>query len=42
MNIIGQRRAREHLPPPSPAEALARAAILQQQAERLNPYPRLW
>ena len=40
MKIVGKRRTSEDLSPVSPQEALARAAILQAQAELLNPYPR--
>jgi hypothetical protein len=40
MKIVGKRRTSESLSPISPEEALARATVLQQQAERLNPYPR--
>jgi hypothetical protein len=40
MKIVGKRRTSEDLSPISPGEALARATILQDQAERLNPYPR--
>jgi len=40
MMIVGKRRTSEDLTPMSPEEALARAAILQDQAELLNPFPR--
>jgi hypothetical protein len=40
VKIVGKRRTSEDCSPISPAEALARAARLQEQAERLNPYPR--
>jgi hypothetical protein len=40
MKIVGQRRSSEDPIPISPEEALERAAILQAQAELLNPYPR--
>lgn len=40
MKVVGNRRTSEDLTPISPGEALARAAVLQQQADRLNPYPR--
>jgi hypothetical protein len=40
MKIVGTRRTSEALAPISPAEALRRAAILQAQADLLNPYPR--
>jgi hypothetical protein len=40
MKWVGQRRTSEDLDAVSPAEALERAAILQAQAELLNPYPR--
>ena len=40
MKIVGKRRTNEDLTPISPAEALARATVLQQQADLLNPYPR--
>jgi hypothetical protein len=40
MKIVGRRRNSEALIPTPPAEALARATVLQDQAERLNPYPR--
>jgi hypothetical protein len=40
MKIVGKRRTTEDLTPISPAEALARATVLQEQAELLNPFPR--
>jgi len=40
MRIVGKRRTSEDLTPMSPEEALGRAAILQAQAELLNPFPR--
>jgi hypothetical protein len=40
MKVVGKRRTSEDLTPISPAEALARATVLQQQADLLNPYPR--
>jgi len=40
MKIVGNRRTTEDLTPIPPAEALRRAAVLQAQAELLNPYPR--
>lgn len=40
MKIVGKRRTSGDLTPISPQEALARAAILQAQADLLNPYPR--
>jgi hypothetical protein len=40
MKVVGTRRTSEDLTPMSPAEALARAAVLQEQADLLNPYPR--
>lgn len=40
VKIVGRRRTSEDSSPVSPAEALARAAVLQEQANRLNPYPR--
>jgi hypothetical protein len=40
MKIVGKRRTTENLSPISPAEALGRAVLLQEQADRLNPYPR--
>jgi len=40
MKIVGKRRTSEDLSPISPREALARATVLQEQAELLNPYPR--
>ncbi len=40
MKIVGRRRTSECPAPMTPAEALARAAVLQEQVERLNPYPR--
>ena len=40
MKTVGTRRTSEELTPISPEEALRRAAILQAQAELLNPYPR--
>ena len=40
MKVVGTRRTSEGLTPISPAGALARATVLQQQADLLNPYPR--
>ncbi len=40
MRTVGKRRTSEDLTPSSPEEALGRAAVLQAQAELLNPYPR--
>ncbi len=40
MKIVGKRRTSEALEFMLPAEALRRAAALQAQAERLNPFPR--
>jgi hypothetical protein len=40
VKIVGKRRTSEDLTPVSPAEALRRATILQDQAELLNPHPR--
>jgi hypothetical protein len=40
MKIVGKRRTVEDLTPISPQEALARASILQEQLDLLNPYPR--
>lgn len=40
MKIVGKRRTSEDLTPISPEEALCRAAVLQAQAELLNPYPK--
>jgi hypothetical protein len=40
MKIVGKRRTSEDLSPVSPGEAFARALILQEQLERINPYPR--
>jgi hypothetical protein len=40
VKIVGQRRHSEDKLPLTPEEALRRATILQEQAERLNPYPR--
>lgn len=40
MRIVGKRRTSEDLTQISPEGALGRAAILQAQAELLNPYPR--
>ena len=40
MKVVGNRRTSEDLTPISPAEALRHAAILQAQADLLNPYPR--
>lgn len=40
MKIVGKRRIAADPGPVSPQEALARAAILQDQAERMNPYPK--
>lgn len=40
MKIVGKRRTSEDFSPISPGEALARAWVLQQPAELLNPYPR--
>ncbi len=40
MRIVGKRRMSEDLNRIPPEEALGRAAILQAQAEILNPYPR--
>jgi len=40
MKIVGTRRISEDLSPIPPGEALARASILQEQAERLSPYRR--
>ena len=40
MKIVGKRRTSEDLTPISAQEALRRAAILQAQAELLNPFPR--
>jgi hypothetical protein len=40
MKIVGKRRTSEDPTRSSPEEALGRAAILQAQAELLNPFPR--
>jgi hypothetical protein len=40
MKIVGKRQTSADLRPSSPEEALGRAAILQAQAELLNPFPR--
>lgn len=40
MKIVGKRRSSDQGGAISPEEALRRAAILQAQAELLNPYPR--
>lgn len=40
MKVVGTRRTSEDLAPMAPEEALRRAAILQAQADLLNPYPR--
>jgi hypothetical protein len=40
VKIVGPRRRSDHLAPISAVEALRRAAILQAQADLLNPYPR--
>ena len=40
MKIVGKRRTSDDLTPISPAEALRRAAVLQAQADLLNPYTR--
>jgi len=40
MKIVGRRRTSEDLTPISPEEAFRRATILQEQAERINPFPR--
>jgi hypothetical protein len=40
MKVVGTRRTSEDLTRISPEEALRRAAILQAQANLLNPYPR--
>lgn len=40
MEVVGTRRTSEDLRPLAPEEALRRAAILQAQADLLNPYPR--
>ena len=40
MKIVGKRRPSTDLIPIAPEEAVRRAAILQAQAELLNPYPR--
>ena len=40
MKIVGQRAIAENLAPVSPGEAFARALILQEQLERINPYPK--
>jgi len=39
MKVIGTRRRTDDLVGVQPEEALRRAAILQAQANRLNPYP---
>ncbi len=39
MKVIGTRRRTDDLAGVGPEEALRRAAILQAQANRLNPYP---
>jgi hypothetical protein len=38
MKTVGKRRVRHE--PTSPETALRRAAVLQEQVERLNPFPR--
>lgn len=40
MKIVGKRRPSTEIVAIPPDEALRRAAILQAQADRLNPYPR--
>ena len=40
MKIVGKRRTTQDLTPIPPEEAFRRAVILQEQAERINPYPR--
>ncbi len=40
VKIVGKRRSSEDLSPISPGEALARAAVLQRQHDRLNPFPK--
>ena len=40
VKIVGKRRTSGDFSPISPGEALARAAILQEQLERLNPFPK--
>jgi hypothetical protein len=40
VKVVGKRRRSDELTPMAPEEALRRAAILQAQAELLNPYPR--
>ncbi len=40
VKIVGQRNSSENLMPLRPQEAVRRAAVLQAQAELLNPYPR--
>jgi len=40
MKVIGKRRRTDAADGVHPEEALRRAAVLQAQAERLNPYPR--
>jgi hypothetical protein len=40
MKIVGKRRTTQDLTPDTPENALRRAAVLQAQAELLNPYPK--
>lgn len=40
VKIVGTRRRRDEAEGIQPEEALRRAALLQAQADRLNPYPR--
>jgi hypothetical protein len=40
VKTVGRRRPRAEVSALTPEEALTRAAILQHQAELLNPYPR--
>lgn len=40
MKVVGRRRRTDDTADLAPAEALHRAWALQQQADKLNPYPR--
>jgi len=40
MKVVGKRRTSADLTPLSPEESWRRAAVLQAQAELLNPFPR--
>ncbi len=39
MKVVGRRRTADDTADLAPAEALRRAWVLQQQADKLNPYP---